>query len=242
MPIHWSEVLMLTPIKPKRISDLVFEQLRDLIFKGRIKPGDQLMSERELAESLSVSRPTVREAINRLVAIRLLEHRQGQGTFVVSPSAEKISLGVPYDQDVSLTDLLEVRLGIECNAVMMAARRATEEDIRDMEKSLRDMETQIDAGGLGSDADVTFHMAIAYATKNMVQIHIMKSFYDLLFYGIKSNLQYLYTEPATLEMITRQHNNILQAVRDRDPDAAYSAMREHIIFVLDFVHEKKALR
>jgi len=239
MPIHWSEVLMLTPIKPKRISDLVFEQLRDLIFKGRIKPGDQLMTERELAESLSVSRPTVREAINRLVALRLLEHRQGQGTFVVSPSAEKISLGVPYDRDVSLADLLEVRLGIECNAVMMAARRATEEDIRDMEKSLRDMETQIDAGGLGSDADVTFHMAIAYATKNMVQIHIMKSFYDLLFYGIKSNLQYLYTEPATLEMITRQHNNILKAVRDRDPDAAYSAMREHIIFVLDFVHEKK---
>jgi len=229
---------MLTPIKPKRVSDLVFEQLRDLIFKGRIKPGDQFMTERELAESLAVSRPTIREAINRLVALQLLEHRQGQGTFVVSPSAEKNSLGVPNDQDVSLADLLEVRLGIECNAVMMAARRATEEDIRDMEKSLRDMETQIDAGGLGSDADVTFHMAIAYATKNMVQIHIMKSFYDLLFYGIKTNLQYLYTEPATLASITQHHKNILKAVRDRDPDAAYSAMREHIVFVLDFVHQK----
>ena len=233
---------MLTPIKPKRVSDLVFEQLRDLIFKGRIKPGDQFMTERELAESLAVSRPTIREAINRLVALQLLEHRQGQGTFVVSPSAEKNSLGVPNDQDVSLADLLEVRLGIECNAVMMAARRATEEDIRDMEKSLRDMETQIDAGGLGSDADVTFHMAIAYATKNMVHIHIMKSFYDLLFYGIKSSLQYLYTEPATLEIITRHHNNIFNAIRDRNPDAAYSAMREHIMFVLDFVHEKKASR
>ncbi len=229
---------MLTPIKPKRISDLVFEQLRDLIFKGRIKPGEQFMTERELAESLAVSRPTVREAINRLVALQLLEHRQGQGTFVVSPSAEKNALGVPHDQEVSLADLLEVRLGIECNAVMMAARRATEEDIRDMEKSLRDMETQIDAGGLGSDPDVTFHMAIAYATKNMVQIHIMKSFYDLLFYGIKTNLQYLYTEPATLASITQHHKNILKAVRDRDPEAAYSAMREHIIFVLDFVHQK----
>ncbi len=230
---------MLTPIKPKRISDLVFEQLRDLIFKGRIKPGEQLMTERELAENLNVSRPTVREAINRLVALRLLDHRQGQGTFVVSPSAEKNLLGVPHDLDVSLTDLLEVRLGIECNAVMMAARRATEEDILDMEKSIRDMKTQIDAGGLGSDPDVRFHMAIAYATKNMVQIHIMRSFYDLLFYGIKSSLQYLYTEPVTLEIIIRQHHNILKAVCDRDPDAAYSAMREHIMFVLDFVHEKK---
>ncbi len=230
---------MLTPIKPKRISDLVFEQLRDLIFKGRIKPGEQLMTERELAENLNVSRPTVREAINRLVTLRLLEHRQGQGTFVVSPSAEKNSLGVPQDQDVNLADLLEVRLGLECNAVMMAARRATEEDIRDLEKSLRDMESQIEAGGLGSNADVAFHMAIAYATKNMVQIHIMKSFYDLLFYGIKSSLQYLYTEPATLEIITRHHNNIFNAIRDRNPDAAYSAMRKHIMFVLDFVHEKE---
>ncbi|SPF37029.1 GntR domain protein [Syntrophobacter sp. SbD1] len=226
---------MLTPIKPKRISDLVFEQLRDLIFKGRIKPGEQLMTERELAESLGVSRPTVREAIHRLVALGLLDHRQGQGTFVVSPAAEKNPLGVPHDQEVSLTDLLEVRLGLECNAVMMAARRATEEDIRDIETSLRDMEEQIGAGGLGSDPDVKFHMAIAYATKNMVQIHIMKGFYDWLFYGIKSNLQRLYTEPATLEIITRQHNDILKALRNRDQDAAYSAMHEHITFVLDFV-------
>ena len=95
MPIHWSEASMLTPIKPKRISDLVFEQLRDLIFKGRIKPGEQLMIERELAENLGVSRPTVREAINKLVALRLIEHRQGQGTFVVSPAAEKNPLGMP---------------------------------------------------------------------------------------------------------------------------------------------------
>jgi len=232
---------MLTPIKAKRISDLVFEQLRDLIFKGRVKPGDQLMTERELAESLGVSRPTVREAINRLVTLRLLEHRQGQGTFVVSPAAEKNRLGVPHDQEVSLADLLEVRLGLECNAVMMAARRATEEDLGDMEKSLREMESQIGAGGLGSDADVTFHMAIAYATKNVVQIHIMKGFYDLLFYGIKSNLQYLYTEPATLEIITGHHKNIFKTVRDRNPDAACSAMREHIKFVLDFFHEKRFL-
>ena len=220
---------MLTPIKPKRISDLVFDQLRDLIFKGRIKPGEQLMTERELAENLNVSRPTVREAINRLVTLRLLEHRQGQGTFVVSPSAEKNSLGVPHDQDVSLADLLEVRLGLECNAVMMAARRATEEDIRDMEKSLRDMESEIEAGGLGSDADVTFHMAIAYATKNMVHIHIMKSFYDLLFYGIKSSLQYLYTEPVTLEIIIRHHNDILNAVWDRIRSRLQRNARAHYV-------------
>ena len=153
--------------------------------------------------------------------------------------AEKNPLGVPNDQELNLADLLEVRLGLECNAVTMAARRATEEDLRDLEMSLRDMEARIAAGELGSDADVAFHMAIAYATKNLVQIHIMKNFYDLLFYGIKTNQQYLFTEPATLEKIIRQHTNIFEAIRNRAPDAAYSAMHDHIMYVLNFVHDKK---
>jgi GntR family transcriptional repressor for pyruvate dehydrogenase complex len=229
---------MLTHIKPKRISDLVFEQLRDLIFKGILKPGDQLMSERELAGSLGVCRPTVREAINRLVTLHLLEHRQGQGTFVVEPAVEKNPLGLSHDREVSLADLLEVRLGLECNAAIMAARRAAEEDIRDMEKSLLDMGSPIDAGGSGSSANLTFHMALAYATKNTAQIHIMKNFHDLLSCRTRG-LQLLYAEPVTLATIIRQHGNILKAVRGRDQDAACTAMREHIEFIIDFVHEKK---
>jgi GntR family transcriptional regulator, transcriptional repressor for pyruvate dehydrogenase complex len=142
------------------------------------------MTERELAQNLGVSRPTVREAINKLVAVHLLDHRQGQGTFVNPPtaSADKNPLAAVLNgQDASLMDLLEVRLGLECNAVALAARRATEEDVREMEKSVQEMSVAVREGNLGSDADVAFHMAIAYATKNIVQIHIMKSLYGLLF-------------------------------------------------------------
>jgi GntR family transcriptional repressor for pyruvate dehydrogenase complex len=233
---------MLKPIKPKRISDLVFEQIRDLIFKGHLQPGQRLMTERELAETLGVSRPTVREAINKLVALRLLEHRQGQGTFVNSPAllAEKDPLGMA-GQEISLVDLLEVRLGLECNAVMMAANRATEEDIRDMEKSVRDMEAEVEAGDLGSSADVTFHMTIAYATKNIVQIHVMKGFYDLLFYGIKENLHHLYTDPQNIAKVLEQHRAVVAAISDRNPDAAQDAMRLHITFVLDFFKGRNTL-
>jgi GntR family transcriptional regulator, transcriptional repressor for pyruvate dehydrogenase complex len=236
MPIRWIEAVMLKPIKPKRISDLVFEQIRDLIFKGDLQPGDKLMTERELAENLGVSRPTVREAINKLVALRLLEHRQGQGTFVNSPSllTESNPLGIMDGQDVSVTDMLEVRLGLECNAVMMAARRATSEDIRDMEKNLQTMITEIKEGGLGSTGDVSFHMALAYSTKNIVQIHIMKSFYDYLHYGIKESLQQLYADPANLQKMIEQHSSVIQAIRERNPEAAYEAMRQHITFVLEF--------
>ncbi len=232
---------MLKLIKPKRMSDQVFEQLKDLIFRGHLKPGERLMTERELAQHLGVSRPTVREAINKLVAMHLLDHRQGQGTFVNPPttSADKNPLAAVLNgQDASLMDLLEVRLGLECNAVALAARRASEDDIREIEKSVEDMAAAIKEGNLGSDADISFHMAIAYATKNVVQIHIMKSLYDLLFYGIQENLQHLYTEPINLDKVLQQHTDILNALRQHDPDEAYTAMKRHITFVQDYFRER----
>jgi GntR family transcriptional regulator, transcriptional repressor for pyruvate dehydrogenase complex len=173
--------------------------------------------------------------------VHLLEHRQGQGTFVNSPdaTAERNPLAAVINgQDASLMDLLEVRLGLECNAVALAARRATEEDIREIEKSVQEMAVALAQGNLGSDADITFHMAIAYATKNTVQIHIMKSLYDLLFYGIRENLQHLYTEPINLDKVLEQHTDILNAIRQRDPEAAYATMKRHITFVQDFFKQQ----
>ncbi|MFP5213273.1 MAG: FadR/GntR family transcriptional regulator, partial [Acidobacteriota bacterium] len=206
-----------------------------------LKPGEKLMAERDLAARLGVSRPTVREAINKLVAIGLLEHRQGQGTFVASPGGGEVKNPLTnymdgYEPD--LVELLEVRLGLECNAVALAARRVTDEDILALEKSLHEMIAAMEAGDTGSSADVTFHMAIAFATKNVVQIHMMKHFYDLLFYGIRQNLEHLYVNPENLKIVLRQHTAILDALRARDPEAAYEAMKQHISFVIDFFQKQ----
>ncbi len=233
---------MLKPIKPKRYSDQVFDQLRDLIYKGHFKPGEQLMPERELAQALGVSRPTLREALNKLVNLGLVEHRQGQGTFVGSPSDSVVKnplAAAINGHDISLVELLEVRLGLECNAAGLAARRATPEDILGLEESVGKMMEEVSQGGLGSDADISFHMGIAFATKNMVQVQIMRSLYDLLFYGIKQNLRRLYSEPSTLDIIMEQHSAVLQSIRGHDSDAAFEAMRRHITYVMDFFHEQR---
>jgi GntR family transcriptional repressor for pyruvate dehydrogenase complex len=118
--------IRLKPINPKRISDQVFDQLRELIFRGDYQPGQKIMTERELAKRLNVSRNSVREAINKLVTLRFLEQRQGQGTFVRSmDEAVKIPLATVMEtQDASLIDLLEMRMGIECTAASLAAQRA----------------------------------------------------------------------------------------------------------------------
>jgi GntR family transcriptional repressor for pyruvate dehydrogenase complex len=228
--------ISLKPIKPKRISDQVFDQLRELIFRGELKPGEQIMPERELAEALNVSRISVRDAIKKLAVMGLLEQRQGQGTFVRSPDAKAQNpLAIMMEtQNASLEDLLEVRMGLECYPASLAAKRASASDIQFLEKSIEEMRSEVQSGRLGTEADVSFHMAIAYATKNPLQVYIMKNFFDFLFVGIKENLSYLYKVPGNIETIIEQHQKIFQAIRRHDPVQSFEAMKEHINFVLNF--------
>jgi GntR family transcriptional repressor for pyruvate dehydrogenase complex len=232
---------VLKPIKPKRVSDQVFEQLRELIYRGELKPGDQVMPERELSLALGVSRTTVRNAINKLVVLGLLEHQQGQGTFVRSPEVrDRHPLALALETDgATLEDLLEVRMGLECNAAALAARRATEDDIEVLQQSLEKMETAFRHKGntIEPVVDASFHMAIAHATKNPVHIHLMKYFHDFLFIGIKENLRLLYEDPQNIDAVVEQHRSIFQAIARRDPDMAASAMRLHIRFVMLFFRD-----
>ena len=234
--------LLLKPIKARRVSDQAFEQIRDLVFRGQLKPGDQLMPERGLAQAMGVSRPTVREAIRRLVTMGLLEHQQGAGTFVRSLNAQREHnplAAVIEGHDATLEELLEVRMGLEGQAALLAAQRASAEDLQVMEKALVAMQAENAAGRLGIDNDVSFHMALAFASKNPVQVYIMKNFYDLLHHGIKENLRALWEEPASLPIIIRQHREIYEAIKDHDPEGAYQSMKRHISFVLDFVRNRQ---
>jgi GntR family transcriptional repressor for pyruvate dehydrogenase complex len=234
---EWDDTLMeLKPIKLKRISDQVFEQLRESIFRGEIKPGQQLMPERELAQALQVSRSSVRDAINKLVTLGLLEQRQGQGTFVQSPDSrsENPLAAAMETEDASIRDLLEVRMGLECNAAALAAIRANGTDVLFLEKSIQEMRDETESGRLGTEADVAFHMAIAYATKNPVQVSLMRNFYNFLFAGINKNLVHLYEKRDNIKIILKQHHAISECIRTHNPDAAFKAMQRHITFVIDF--------
>jgi GntR family transcriptional repressor for pyruvate dehydrogenase complex len=232
--------MLLKPIKPKRLSDQIFEQLRDSIYRGQMQPGEKLPPERELAAAFNVSRPSLKAAMDKLIHIGLIEQRQGQGTFVRSMESR-------YDQnplrmvlegeEVTLVDLLEMRLGLEVQAASMAARRATDQDIHALKMCVQDMLSKVKEGEVGSDEDVAFHMTIAYATKNPAQIYLMRSFYDLLFQGINESRFYL-SEAGNLEQMGQQHRSILQCIQDRDPVAAQERMREHITYVIDFCKKR----
>jgi GntR family transcriptional regulator, transcriptional repressor for pyruvate dehydrogenase complex len=230
-------IMNLKPIKPKRISDQVFEQIRELIYKGDFKTGQQILPERDLAISMAVSRTSVRNAINKLVTMGLLEHRQGQGTFVSSPDNRKgnpLAAAMATDE-ATLDDLLEVRMGLECNAAMLAAQRATDTDLKAIEKSLEEMEADLEATDkIGTGPDAAFHMAVTFSTKNPVLIHLMRNFYDFLFVGIKKNLTHMYMDRSALEAVIIHHREIFEAIKRRSAQDAFEAMRSHIQYVQEY--------
>jgi GntR family transcriptional repressor for pyruvate dehydrogenase complex len=231
----------LKPIKPKRIADQVFEQLNNLIFRGEFKPGEKIMTERELSDAFQVSRTSVRDAINKLVVMGMLEQRQGQGTFVSRPGgkAHSYMAKVMESQNATLQDLLEVRMGMECNAAALAARRAEPADIDFLERRLAEMEKGVKDAKVRTDADTRFHMAIAHASHNPLQVFIVKQLHDFLAYGIKENLFILHGASRQLETIQRQHIKIMDAIRAHDPMQAYMATRRHIEYVIETMLESE---
>ena len=234
--------MKISPIKPKRISDQVFDQIRELILRGKLDPGEQIMSERELATAFDVSRASVREAINRLTTMGFLEQKQGRGTFVCLPVLEeKNSLVVAMKGEiVSIEDLLEVRLGLECNATYLAAERASEKDIYLIEQSVTTLKKSTAEGIMNAEADVSFHMAIAYATRNSLHIQIMRDLYDYLSIGIKENQYHLLEGSNEMKEIVKQHKQIVALIKKPDPERAFRAMFSHLSFVLDFVKDRKS--
>jgi GntR family transcriptional regulator, transcriptional repressor for pyruvate dehydrogenase complex len=148
-------------------------------------------------------------------------------------------LGYYQFKGESSRHLLEVRLGLECNSAVLAARRATEDDIARLEESLVSIRNLTDAGETAYQEDVSFHMRIAYASKNPVQINLMKHFYDLLLLGIRDNLTYLYRNANNKYLLRSQHESIFAAIKNRDTQAAFDAMRQHIVFVMDSVKDAR---
>ena len=229
------------PIKPKRVSSLVFEQIRELIYKGTFKPGQQIPPERELAASMEVSRTSVRNALDKLIKLGLLWQIQGQGTFVGSPEdrcGNPLAAAMATDE-ATFFDLLEVRMGLECNAARLAAQRATENDLLAMQKSLEEMADDLAGTNMISTAaDTSFHMAVTFSTKNPVLIHLTRNFYDFLFVGIKKNLTHMVETQTAYADVLEHHRTVFRHIKNREPEKAYEAMRRHLLYVQDFFEKR----
>lgn len=163
-----SDNQLLRPVRQKSRNEAVLDALTAFISDAQIKPGSKLPTERELTERLQVGRSTVREALKRWEALGIVETRKGSGTFLrvaVAPGDIHVPLTIQRQQK-SLLQTLEIRRALETEASVIAARRATKEDLVQMEARLDRMEEVHLAEGSAGPEDWQFHLSIYNATGN----------------------------------------------------------------------------
>lgn len=225
---------MFKPIKTKRVYEQIVEQIKILMREGDLKPGDKLMSERELADRLGVSRASVREAFSALDLLGVLETRPGEGTFIVSVSEQSIleplALIMAMDRDADF-ELLEVRKMMEAQAAELAALRSRKEDIEKISEAINLMKLDLVNMVLGEESDARFHYCVAEATQNKVLIKFMNTISDLLVQNMRNSRQHLYYKKGNAEKLYNQHFNIYLAIKEGDPQRAKEEMYNHIDFV-----------
>ncbi|MER2517324.1 MAG: FCD domain-containing protein [Candidatus Accumulibacter phosphatis] len=219
-----------------RIPDAVAHQIETRILEGSLKPGDRLPAERELAIELGVSRPSLREAIKKLVSRDLLISRHGGGTFVTDRLATSFS--DPWQQLIEQhprlqEDVLEFRHLIEGSAAELAARRATEGDLERLQQAYVKLDAAYGENNRSAQvaADVAFHLTIAESAHNVLFGHLLGSVLRLLHEHVRRSLRDIAVSPETGRQLMAQHRAIHDAIRAHEPETARLAAQTHIDFV-----------
>lgn len=232
--------MAIKPIKQKRVSDEVLEQIKDSIISGEWAPGTKIPGEMDLAEMFGVSRVSIRQAIHRLVGMGVLTIRRGEGTFVseVFPKDYfNTLLPVLMIEAPDMVEMLEFRAVIEIESARFAALRANDEDISRLEKALSNMKKSKGDYKKFAYEDLNFHIAIALATHNSVVVKVTAILHDMLknsmvevvrLRGFQDGLHY--------------HGRILEAIMNRDAETAAGLMREHIHAAIDDVKKSSNIK
>lgn len=221
------------PIKPKKVSAQIAEQIRASILAGEFAPGDKLPPERELAEMFGVSRPSVREALNALASSGLVMSYQGGGTVVKSlvetSAANPLSELIRVQQDRAL-DVIEVRKCMESWTAWYAAQRALPDDIRRMDEIIAGMKQNLELKQPSEDLDANLHIIIARATHNVVWLHLMQSLFDAMKEFQQSVWRAVYLTHEDHQLLFEHHSSVVRAIKAKDPQAARDAMVHHLSF------------
>lgn len=230
-------------IRQPKLSDVIEQQLEFLILEGTLRPGEKLPPERELAKQFDVSRPSLREAIQRLEAKGLLLRRQGGGTFVQNNLWQSLSdplIELLSTHPESQFDLLETRHALEGVAAYYAALRGTDEDlvrIRDCHKAI---ELAQQSGDLDaeSDAVLQYQLAVTEAAHNVVLLHLLRCMNPILAQNVRQNFESLYARREALPMVSGHRARIFEAIMARQPEKAREASHRHLAFIEEVLLER----
>jgi len=222
-------------LRPYRAFETIVEAIRERIADRRLANGQRLPAERELAAQFGVSRPTLREAFRVLESMGLVESRMGSGRYIVSPAGGDPAESAAYMGERGLLPFIEFLLGIEPYLAMLAARRATDSDLRRIETTLRsERPDRRDEAA----ADTSFHLAVTEAAHNRVARDVLQSERVALYWADL----WVSVIPASHAAILAEHEAVYRAIGAHDEAAAGDEMRRHLEAALDRVRRASRLQ
>jgi GntR family transcriptional repressor for pyruvate dehydrogenase complex len=211
-------------------SEEVVAQLREMIHRGELRPGDRLPPERDLAKLLGVSRPTLRAGIRSLAAVGVLQSRQGAGTFVVESDGPPSLDTAPLRLMASLhgftpAEMFEARRSLEMAVAGLAAERAVDDQIATMSEEIAGMYASLDDPEQFLVHDMRFHQTVAAASGNRILTSLMNMVATILFDVRRKTVD----RAKDLKESAEMHRQIYRAIRERNAEAARNAMRDHLV-------------
>ncbi|MDB6051113.1 MAG: pdhR [Pseudomonas sp.] len=233
-------------VRQRRLSDDIVEQLEGMILEGTLQSGERLPAERALAEKFGVSRPSLREAIQKLTAKGLLVSRQGGGNYVVENLGSTFSdplLHLLESNADAQRDLLEFRQTLEASCAYYAAQRATDLDRERLRTAFDLLQNCYSRVGEVSraeegEADASFHLAIAEASHNAVLLHTIRGLFDLLKRNVVTNIGGMYKQRTeTRDMLINQHRELYMAIIEGRADDARQVSTHHLLYVQEVLEE-----
>jgi len=233
------------PVQSEKLSGAVVRQIELLILRGILRPGERLPSERELAEKIGVSRPSLREAVAQLQERGLIVSRAGAGIFVADVLGSAFSEALVQlfaSHDDALFDYISFRRDLEGLAAERAARQASDTDLAVINAVYEKMEQAQHSRNPEDEArlDAEFHMAVIEASHNVIMLHMLRSMFDLLREGVFYNRQIMFKQSTRRDTLLAQHKRINDALQNRDAKAARTAVEAHLDFVEAALRDQRA--
>lgn len=218
----------------RRLYQQVADQLRADITAGKYEVNSRLPAERLMAAEFDVSRPTIREAIIALEIGGLVEVRVGSGVYVVSKTGDRHA---PTELDIGPFELLEARRMIESDLASVAAARIDALQLARLDQLLEEMTHENEIGAVGERADREFHNVIAQATRNSALVSTVEHLWSVRETSPMIVTMLNKARAYGIQPMIEDHQRIVDALRERDPDGAHSAMHSHLSRVIDALLE-----
>lgn len=220
-----------TPIRKRRVYQEIVAQIKASIERGEILPGDRLPSERTMAEMLSVSRNSIKEAFLVLESAGVIEIKQGSGVYLLEKTIDDLLAqinGIIHGITSNIVELLEFRQAIEGDSAYYAAIRSNKEDIKSIATVFDQLEAAVNDDNIGAEEDLAFHMAIAKAAKNRVMEQIMVMLYHQILLHLNESRANTLATPGKSKIILEEHRMIYQAIKNQNPQLAKENMYNHL--------------